>query len=118
MVRVAKRHDIKRISISLHIGCICVYYKWKINHINLHNTFITMESSFAELVRRGLDPSHLSTVSSSSGSGWNVSNDVTLVEFEISVACREKQKNIKTCTIEKHMQLIRLNGKKFLGKEK
>lgn len=67
-----------------------------------------MESSFAELVRRGLDPSHLSTVSSSSGSGWNVSNDVTLVEFEISVACRKKRERNEASTHEKN-----IHGKTF-----
>jgi hypothetical protein len=55
-------------------------------HKDLHRTFIINVSSKAELGSLGLDPSHLSLVLSSDGTGRKVNVDITtlpLVEFVI-----------------------------------
>lgn len=44
----------------------------------LHMTLSISVSSKAEFCNRGFDPSHLSSVPSSSGCGLNVSIDITL----------------------------------------
>lgn len=58
---------------------------------DLHSTFIINVSSKAEFGSLGLDPSHLSFVLSSDGSGTKVNVDITklpLVEF---VICGKKR---------------------------
>lgn len=52
-------------------------------------TFNLMESSRAEFGRRGLEPSHLSIVPSSSGNGRNINVDVTAVPLVLNVACEQ-----------------------------
>lgn len=53
----------------------------KNSHKNLHITFIINVSSKAELGNLGLDPSHLSLVESSDGTGRKVNVDITVLAF-------------------------------------
>lgn len=64
-----------------------------------HITFMTIESSMAELGSNGFDPSHLRMVPSSSGSGPNDKRDVTespLLSFVTCVQGREEGRNIRS----------------------
>jgi hypothetical protein len=76
---------------------------------DLHNTFIINVSSRAEFGNLGLDPSHLSFVLSSDGTGTKVNVDITtlpLVEFIICNKWKRTRMNenyaVKIYTIQNY----------------
>lgn len=59
-------------------------------HKDLHKTFIINVSSKAEFGSLGLDPSHLSFVLSSDGTGRKVNVDITTLPLVVFVIWNEK----------------------------
>lgn len=78
----------------------------------LHMTLSVIESSSAELGRRGLDPSHFSMVPSSSGDGKNVNVDVTVRFDTMWTVCKFiiQKMNMKKNEIHKEFAFTYWNG--------